>query len=154
MDEELGPEFERRILELDEVRLSYLVRFGSGSPLLLIPGSFDDSRACKAIIDGLEDERRVAVVELRGHGESWPPPENGSIEQFAQDVLCIAEQLDFGNFFIGGHSIGGMVALEVARICPELVRGVLAIEGMDQLPCAGHGFRWGYSEYPFAEAFG
>ncbi len=124
-----GSEFVRGSVDVPGATVSYLARGRQGAPLVLIPGSFNDSRALKAIVDGLEVERRVVLIELRGHGESWPPPIDGSIEQFAEDALAIADHLSLTDLFIGGHSIGGMVALELARVHSQLVSGVISIEG-------------------------
>ncbi len=126
---DLGKRFRRRKMQLETGHLSYLLRPAAGPPLVLIPGSFNDSFALKEVIDRLDSKRQVVVVELRGHGGSWPPPKKCSIEVFAQDVLSVADVEDLNSFYVGGHSIGGMVALEVARVRPQNVRGVISLEG-------------------------
>ncbi len=113
----------------DEVHLAYVLRPGPGPTLILIPGSFSDSSAWDAVGASLPDHISQVIIELRGHGHSWPPPRDGSVEQFAQDVLRVADDLRLERFFVGGHSIGGMVALEVANLRPHAVRGVISIEG-------------------------
>ena len=67
-------------MQLETGHFSYLLRPGSGAPLVLIPGSFNDSFALKDVIDLLDSKRQLVVVALRGHGGSWPPPKNCSIE--------------------------------------------------------------------------
>ncbi len=81
------------------------------------------------MIEQLDAALSVVVVDLRGHGGSWPPPTNGSIELFAQDVLHVVDRLSLSRIFIGGHSIGGMMALELARVRPQILQGVISIEG-------------------------
>ncbi len=71
----------------------------------------------------------LTIAELRGHGGSWPPPSKGSVEQFTSDVLSVADKVNYENFFVGGHSIGGMTAMEVASEEPQRVLGVISIEG-------------------------
>lgn len=121
--------FERRYVALEEGRLSFVWRPGKGPRLVLIPGSFNDSRQWDEVTPGFECGLELVLVELRGHGQSWPPPTNGSIEEFAEDVLLVTESLGYRSFYIGGHSIGGMVALEVGRKRPEFVRGIISLEG-------------------------
>ena len=120
--------FERDSIAVDDGRLAYYHRHGWEPALILIPGSFDDRRACAGIVEHLDD-RRMVVIELRGHGDSWPPPRGGSIELFAEDVLQVVKQVGLRSFFVGGHSIGGMIAKQVASAMPVGVAGVLSIEG-------------------------
>ena len=128
-DHDLGSGFVRKNIHTDDGRLSYLFRRGLEPNLILIPGSFNDSLALKDIIDHLDKERGLVVFELRGHGGSWPPTVNGSIELFSQDTLEVVDEMNLDSFYIGGHSIGGMIALEVARVRPKSVKGVLSLEG-------------------------
>ena len=123
------PEFDRSQISLDEGHMSYLVRRRSGPWLILVPGSWTDSRQWADVVEALDPELSLVLVELRGHGGSWPPPTGGSVEQFAQDVLAVADDLSLTRFFVGGHSIGGMVSLEVGRVRPEVVKGVVSVEG-------------------------
>lgn len=125
----LGPAFVQRTIEAPGATLAHYERDGRGPPLVLIPGSFNAAGALRDIIDHLDAAQHVVVVELRGHGGSWPPPENGSIELFAQDVLQVLDRLRLGPCFVGGHSIGGMIAIEIARVRPRIVAGVISIEG-------------------------
>lgn len=125
----LGPAFAQHTIEAPGANIAYHVRDGSGPPLVLIPGSFNAAGALGDIVDSLDADLHVVVIELRGHGRSWPPPENGSIELFAQDVLRVVDRLQLGTCFVGGHSIGGMIALEIARVRPRILAGVISIEG-------------------------
>ena len=125
----LGPAFVPHSIEAPGATIAYHVREGRAPPLVLIPGSFNAAGALKDIVDHLDEGWHIIVIELRGHGGSWPPPANGSIELFAQDVLQVADRQSLAKFFVGGHSIGGMIALEVARVRPETLAGVISIEG-------------------------
>ena len=121
--------FTRRRIDLDAGHMCYLVRGGHGPALVLVPGSWNDSAQWAEVVESLDPGLPLVLVELRGHGRSWPPPANGSIEQFALDVLAVADALSLRRFYVGGHSIGGMVALEVGRVHPERVKGVVSVEG-------------------------
>ena len=125
----LGSGFAEHVIEVSGATIAYHVRDGRSPPLVLIPGSFNAAGALKDIVDHLDPALHVVVVDLRGHGGSWPPPVDGSIESFAQDVLHVVDSLSLRACFIGGHSIGGMIALEIARVRPEALHGVISIEG-------------------------
>ncbi len=121
--------FVRGKVPLEEGHLSYLFRRGRGPTLVLIPGSYSSAAQWDYVVPLLASDLALVLVELRGHGESWPPPRDGSIEQLGQDTLKVVDALDIKRFHIGGHSIGGMVSLEVARVSGERVKGVLCCEG-------------------------
>jgi len=127
-----GPDlagFTRDRIQTEEGIVSFLFRERRGPALILIPGSFTDSRQWEPVLAGLDADLTLVLVELRGHGKSWPPPAAGSIEQFASDVLEIANRRKLGRFYVGGHSIGGMIALEMGRSWPKRILGILSIEG-------------------------
>ena len=109
--------------------VSFLHALKESIPLVLLPGSFSDAMQFKPLLEHLPMDRSVIIVEHRGHGQSWPPVKRGSINLFALDAVAVTNQLGTGKFYVAGHSIGGMIAIEVARICPEKVAGVISIEG-------------------------
>ena len=124
-----GSIFAARELFTDEGHVNVLRRARRGPAVVLVPGSFQDAAQWDGVVARLSEDLDLVIVELRGHGESWPPPRNGSIEQFAGDVLVAIDALSIDRFHVGGHSIGGMVALEVAREREAKVKGVLLVEG-------------------------
>ena len=101
----------------------------AGPSLLLIPGSWGDYQQYDAIRSHLEQDINLVIVELPGHGQSWPPTLEGSIESFARDVLRVTEVLGWKSSYAGGHSIGGMIAIELAAQRPEKIAGGISIEG-------------------------
>ncbi len=113
----------------DGGRIAYYIREGKGPCLTLIPGSWSGHDVFDAMLQTLDPELRIVIVELRGCGESWPSSLNASIELFAEDVLRVVDAMKLTRFYIGGHSIGGMIPIEVAKRRPEALAGVIAIEG-------------------------
>ena len=101
----------------------------SGPSLLLIPGSWSDYRQFDAVRGPLAKDLNLAIVELPGHGRSWPPTLEGTIEGFAREALCVIAELGWKSWVAGGHSIGGMIAIELARQRPRELGGVISLEG-------------------------
>src|SRR5579862_164898 len=56
------------------------------------------------------------LVDLRGHGQSPKSTPEPSIEAAARDVVALAARAELPLRAIAGHSFGGKVALEVARL--------------------------------------
>ena len=131
----------RKTIEQDNIRLSYVVRPGEGPTLILIPGSFSGVHQWDEVMAGLDKDLNLILVEVRGHGQSWPPAENGSIELFAADVKSVADAEKLESFYVGGHSIGGMIAKEVGRRWPQQIRGVISVEGWTHWKVAKETFK-------------
>jgi pimeloyl-ACP methyl ester carboxylesterase len=66
----------------------------------------------------------VVTIDLPGHGRS---PGNGceTIEQYG-DAVCDALE-DRTPCYVAGHSLGGAVAMHLALVHPDLVKGIILI---------------------------
>ena len=102
---------------------------GAGSPLLLIHGSFSNGPTTWARqMEEIRHYHRLIVVDRRGHGQSPAEPRPYTIASDALDVLEAAGRAGGGEIHVVGHSYGGMVALEMARIEPHRIRSLHLIE--------------------------
>ena len=70
----------------------------------------------------------VVTLDLLGHGRSDRPddPLLYSMTAFGEQVIALLDELEIASAVIGGTSLGANVALEVATLAPERVRGVIA----------------------------
>jgi pimeloyl-ACP methyl ester carboxylesterase len=123
----------RSIVLSDGAILAYYVKPGTGPTLVLVPETHGDRTQYyeREFLDHLSTELQLIVVESRGQGRSWPPPapEHASIEQYASDVLAVVRELGAARWYVAGHSLGGMIAIEIAGRRPEGLQGVIALEG-------------------------
>ena len=117
------------VVRSDGGKLAYYRWPAEGPSLLLIPGSWEDYRQYDALRRHLHHHVNLVIVELPGHGRSWPPASQGSIESFAEDVLRVTEELGWMSWYVGGHSIGGMIAIELAGRRPGEIAGAISVEG-------------------------
>jgi esterase len=110
---------------------------GSGTPLVIVHGALNDYRVWYAQVPEFSKVYRTIVVSLRHY---YPEKWNGigddfSITQHAADVAALIKNLNLGKVHLLGHSRGGAVALNVARLYPEVIR-TLTLEdasGMESL---------------------
>lgn len=137
----LGAEFRQCFIPVEGATLSCYRRLGSGPTLLLMPGTFSDARNYVLTVRSLNPALDVLILESRGIGDSWPPPETSSIEACATDAISVLDALGVEKCFVGGHSLGGMIALELGRQIPERVRGVISIEGWTNSQAAVDAFQ-------------
>ena len=54
---------------------------------------------------------------------------DGTVEQFASLVLRLIDAAGIGRFFVGGHSLGGMMAIEMADQAASRLDGIISCEG-------------------------
>ncbi len=57
---------------------------------------------------------RVIGITLRGFGQSDKPYGKYDYDQFADDIKAVLDKLDIQNATLGGHSMGGAIALHYA----------------------------------------
>jgi pimeloyl-ACP methyl ester carboxylesterase len=69
-------------------------------------------------------------VDLRGFGESDAPEHGYAIEGFTDDVMFMADQLGLEQPIVIGHSLGGMVALDLAARYPSRLAAAVILQSM------------------------
>jgi lipase len=69
-------------------------------------------------------------IDLRGRGTSDKPEEPTAygMEQHARDIIAVIHSYGLGKVMIVGHSMGGFVAMQLAYMSPELVRGLVLLD--------------------------
>jgi pimeloyl-ACP methyl ester carboxylesterase len=131
-----------RYVHLDIGGVSHRVYYeeaGTGIPLLCQHTAGSDGRQWRHL---LEDERitrqfRVISYDLPYHGKSLPPNsvawwarEYVLTREFVMQVpLALSDALGLDRPAFVGSSVGGMLALDLARYHPESFRAVIACEG-------------------------
>lgn len=97
---------------------------GAGNPVVLIHGYTQSSSVWNFFAENLVDAFRVITIDLPGHGESECIGEVHPMEQMAEVVKAVLDHLEVTEAVIIGHSMGGYIALAMARIYPGLFRGL------------------------------
>jgi pimeloyl-ACP methyl ester carboxylesterase len=102
-------------------------RRGSGEPLLLIHGLGSQWQVWKPLLDGLAASHDVIAIDLPGFGESATLPV-GVVPNAAALTDAVAEfitELELDRPLVAGNSLGGWIALELAK--RDLVRAAVPI---------------------------
>jgi pimeloyl-ACP methyl ester carboxylesterase len=92
-------------------------RGGSGEPLLLIHGIGHTWRGWKPMLPLLEQRFDVLAIDLPGFGHSapLPPHVDSTAEALADAVEDEMARAGFDRAHLAGNSLGGWIALELAR---------------------------------------
>lgn len=101
---------------------------GAGKPIVLLHGLGLTHTIWQNIAGLYKEQAQFILPDLRGHGGSELGAGDGTIEQYADDLLELLDKLNLGKVVLGGHSMGGYVALAFADKYPERVAGLVMIE--------------------------
>ncbi|MGH7498400.1 MAG: alpha/beta fold hydrolase [Gemmatimonadales bacterium] len=104
---------------------------GSGTPVVLIPGLFGGAYSWRAIVHPLaQNGHRVVVVEPLGTGFSgYPPDADYSLTAQAERIGHALDSLGVRHATLVAEAVGGSIAMRLAYRRPDLVRGLVSIEG-------------------------
>lgn len=110
-----------------EHRLYFADSGGTGEPLLLLHGLGSRGGDWQPQWDGLVSEYRVLTLDFPGHGASDPLAAPVTMADLAGGVLALLDHLGIARAHIGGFSLGGMVAFQLATDCPERLLSLTVI---------------------------
>ena len=96
-------------------------------PLLLLHGALGAASQFDALSALLKDRYEVHTLDFSGHGSSIHQPDEYGIALFAQDVLDYMDAHELNSINIFGYSMGGYVALYLARHFPERVKSIATL---------------------------
>ena len=117
----------------DNTPISYEV-FGSGEPtLVFVHGWSCDSRYWRHQVDQFAKKYRVVVLDLAGHGHSGMERTTYSMRAFGEDVQAVVAAVTKGKVILIGHSMGGSVIAEAARLLPHQVIGLIGADTLDNI---------------------
>lgn len=95
------------------------------TPLVLLHGALFSAASLAPLAAALAPSRDVIALDLPGHGGT-PVPDTMSVESLGDAVLAALDARGVTAAHLVGYSLGGYVALDLARRAPDRVRSVLA----------------------------
>ncbi len=111
-------------------RIAYEHSSGKGPGIAFLGGFKSDMQGTKAVhLQSFAREMGRAFLrfDYSGHGQSSGAFEEGCIGEWAEDAMAAIEALTEGPQVLVGSSMGGWIALLVARSMPERVAGLVGI---------------------------
>lgn len=124
----------REVRRRENTTIRYSVRGPStGMTVVLIHGWACSRNDFSGVVHSLPPEYRVLAVDLAEHGESRSERDDWSTEEFARDVLAVLDAEKVSHCVVAGHSLGGAVAVEVARLRGEIVDQVVGFDSLHYL---------------------
>ncbi len=138
---------DRAVVVSDGTRIAFTVRVGGPTvPVVFVNGwTCSDAYWAKIATAVVAAGYTTVFLDLRGHGESGLPRRPGvaarhlraedvSADRLARDVVEVMDAAGLDRAVLVAHSIGVQIAVEVCRIAPERVAGLVAVAGAFENP--------------------
>ena len=121
--------------KVNGIELAY-ERHGVGTPLVLLHGYPLDHTIWEPVVLLLEKDFDMILPDLRGFGGSAASPTPYLLNDLADDIARLLDQLGIKKAVIAGHSMGGYVALAFAHSHPErtLALGLVSSQAAADTP--------------------
>ncbi len=126
----------------------YYENQGTGEPLLLIAGFACDHTIWALMIAALAARYRVISFDNRGLGQSSGSDTVTSIRQMADDAAGLLDVLGIGSAHVAGHSMGGLIAQELAVSHPQRVQSLLLLSTCAEVDERGKAITQMWAELP------
>lgn len=101
-------------LERPDISLHYAVD-GKGPPLLMLAGFMSDHASWTPLMPLLAGDFLCIRPDNRATGQTTPWNAPVSITHMADDAIALMDTLGHDRFHVVGHSMGGIIALEIAQ---------------------------------------
>ena len=102
---------------------------GQGTPMVCIHGWPQHSWCWRRLAARIESRCRVLAPDLRGFGDSSLAESGFDKKTFAADVASLVLSLGIESCVLVGHDWGGPIAYRAALDFPELVKGLVIMNG-------------------------
>src|SRR5262245_26086046 len=133
-----------------------VVSVGSGPTVVLIPGLFGSAFSFRRVIPLLTAAGyRAVVIEPLGIGRSSKPA-HADYSLTAQGNLLaqVLDTLGVGPVTVVAHSLGAAMVFRAAIVRPDLIRGMVSIEGGPTEEATTSGFRRALRMAPLVRVLG
>ncbi|MDX1993838.1 MAG: alpha/beta hydrolase [bacterium] len=100
---------------------------GSGPDVLLIHGWGSSGVMWGPTMQALAGQFRLWAVDLAGSGASQPYEGVSGINRHVEALAAFCERHQIKPLAVVGHSMGGMVALKLAAMYPDLMQGLVLV---------------------------
>jgi aminoacrylate hydrolase len=98
---------------------------GAGAPVLLVPGLGGVGSYWNPNLRSLAKDYQVVIHDHRGTGQSSRPEMKYSVDQMADDLLCVMDHLNIEAAHLVGHSTGGAIGQTIAVRYPERLKSLV-----------------------------
>ncbi len=118
----------KRFVELPRKRRMAFIDTGGPGPVLLMLHGFSDTSRSFSVIEPYFQDYRLIAPDLPGHGAS-SVGHGFHVADFAETIDRFLTLMGISRFFVLGHSMGAMTAIELAARRSSAVQGLALLSG-------------------------
>ena len=116
-------------LTKENVAIHYNTK-GSGNPIILLHGVFQDMDVFEPLIKKLSKNYQVISIDLRGHGLS-DTPHDSRVDDYISDIQQLLNALFINSAYVIGLELGATIATGLTYKNPDLINGMVLINPTD-----------------------
>ncbi|MGH3664516.1 MAG: alpha/beta fold hydrolase [Egibacteraceae bacterium] len=116
-------------IELNGAQHHYVSK-GEGPPVVLVHGLGGTLYVWHGVIENLSLHHHVVAMDLRGHGRSEAATGSLTVQSLIADVEALINALELPAVTLVGHSLGTLVAQQLAATRSELVDNLVLVGGI------------------------
>jgi len=98
---------------------------GKGTAIVLLHGFLENSTMWDFFVAEYAKKYRVITIDLLGHGETECLGYVHTMEDMADAVYAVLQEVRIRKAIFMGHSMGGYVALAFAELYPDMIKGIV-----------------------------
>ncbi len=111
---------------VNDISIYYEIQ-GTRQPIVFIHGLGSSTRDWENEVNYFAKNYQVITIDLRGHGKSEKPNHHYSVPLFSTDIAQFIQTVINTPVHLVGHSLGGMIAFQLAIDHPELLKSLCII---------------------------
>lgn len=113
-----GRRLTRGYLDTEPGQIHYWTA-GAGPVLLCVHQSGNSSSEYLGLVSLLADQFRLVAVDLPGHGQSFDPVEEPTVDTYASAVQAVVDHLGLKKLYVLGHHGGAMTVMNLVARRPD-----------------------------------
>ena len=117
------------------IKISYS-ETGKGTAMVLLHGFLENQTMWNTLVPELSKKYRVITIDLLGHGATECLGYVHSMEDQADMVHHVLQELKIRKAVLIGHSMGGYVALAFAELYPDNMKGLVLLNSTSRADSA------------------
>ncbi|MFX0020984.1 MAG: alpha/beta fold hydrolase [Candidatus Hermodarchaeota archaeon] len=120
-------------INVNNQKIFYFDNRLEGIPLVFIHGWLGTSLEWRYQLFHFNFKNHIILLDLPGFGKSDKPNEDYSIEFFTNQLLDFVRLLGYKEIILVGHSLGGLIAQNIAFNTPNLVKKLILISSTSNI---------------------
>lgn len=100
---------------------------GKGTAVVLLHGFYENKEMWNAFVPDFSKKYRIITIDLLGHGQSECLGYVHTMENQADMVHTVLQELKIRKAVLVGHSMGGYIALALAELYPEMMKSLVLL---------------------------